>query len=116
MKNVKSLVIIMAFLFAFAFVGNVAFADAEPAPADDKKVVEKTDTEKVVDKAKEGVKDVAEGAKAAKDAVKKGEPMGTFVVVIIVFVIAVIILLVIFALCGKKKKPEKKVDEKKKKK
>lgn len=108
MKNVKSLVIIMAFLFAFSIVGNVALAADEPAPTDENKVDEKTDTEKVVDKAKEGVKDVAEGAKAATEAVKKGEPMGTFVVVIIVFVIAVIILLVLFALCGKKKKPEEK--------
>ena len=50
MKNEKSLVIILAFLFAFSIVGNVAFAAEEPA--DDKKVEKKTDPEKVVYKAK----------------------------------------------------------------
>ncbi|MCD4658039.1 MAG: hypothetical protein K8S87_10925 [Planctomycetes bacterium] len=113
MKNVKSLVIILAFLFAFSIVGNVAFASEEPAPAaeDTKKVDEKTDTEKVVDTAKEGVKDVAEGAKKAKEAVEEGGEMGTFIVVIIVFVGAVIILLILFSCCSKKKKP---AEEKKK--
>ena len=65
MKNVKPLAIIMAFLFVFAFIGNVALATDEPAPADDKKVDKKTDTEKVVDTAKEGAQTVAEGAKKA---------------------------------------------------